>query len=74
MGQCGWMLVMSGNDDGREVEALRRGLPNRDPTLTLTFRSLRLCLLGGRSHGDGRAFMMGVQVEQIVCLRTKEVI
>ena len=50
---------------------LRRGLPNRVPMLRLTFRSLRL---RGWSQGDSSVGMMGVQVKEIVCLGTNEVI
>ena len=50
----------------------RRGLPNRDSALTLTFRSLRLRLRGW-SQGDSRTCMVRVQVEEIVCLGTNEV-
>ena len=39
---------------GREAIPWRHGLPNRDPTLVLTFRSLRL-----RGRGQSRVYDKG---------------
>ena len=47
---------------------LRRGLPSRDPMLMLTFRNLRL------RKGTVAGVWWGVQVKEIVCLGTNEVI
>ena len=48
--------AMSGNDDGQEVEVwspLRNGLPNRDPTLTLTFCSRCVCVVSRKGTVAG---------------------
>ena len=53
MSLCGRTQAISGNDSGREVKVihLRSGVPNRDLTLALTFRSRRR----RRSQGNSRA-------------------